>query len=60
MFKSRILKFAREQIQNKSVRMIDYTFEKLNSLSLILKNKGKWRTKLNQDNPTQITNLRSP
>ena len=30
--KTRKLKFAREQIQNKSARMIDYSFENLENL----------------------------
>lgn len=41
LIKPRILniysEFAREQIQNKSTGMIDYTLEKLESLSLMLK-----------------------
>lgn len=45
LIRSRILISAREQIQNKLARMIDYTFENLESLPLTLKTKGKWGTK---------------
>lgn len=38
--------------------MIDYTFEKLKNLPL--SNRGKWRTKLKQDNPMTITIIRNP
>jgi hypothetical protein len=55
-----MLKFAREQIQNKLAWMIDYTFENLESLPLALKNKGKWGTKLNQDNSMRITIVSNP
>lgn len=34
--------------------MIDHTIHKLESLSTTLKSKGKWKTKLNQDNPQKI------
>ena len=39
LIKTKILKFAKEQIQNVSVRMIDCTFKQHESLPLTLKNK---------------------
>jgi hypothetical protein len=40
LINTRIIKFAREQIQNKSTRMIDDTFKKLERLSITLKRRG--------------------
>jgi hypothetical protein len=47
LIKTRLSKFFREQVQNKSARMIDYISEKLESSPLTLNNKEKWRTQLN-------------
>lgn len=65
LIKTTTLKFVRkkifrEQIQNKSTRIIDYTCKKLEHLSLTLKCKGKWRSKLNQKNPMKITIIGNP
>lgn len=54
LIKTRMLKFSREQIQNKSETMIDNTFEKLESLYITLKIKENWRPKQNQGNPMRI------
>ena len=60
LIKTRILKFAREQIQNKSVRMIDCKLEKFDSLPLTLKSKGKWRLRSNQADPRRRMTIRNP
>jgi hypothetical protein len=60
LIKTRILQFAREQIQNKSVRMIDCKLEKFDSLPLTLKSKGKWRLRSNQADPRRRMTIRNP
>lgn len=54
LIKTRILKISGEQIKNKSKTVIDNTFEKFESLYIILKIKENWRPKQNQDNPMRI------
>lgn len=55
LIKTRILRLARERIQNKLSRMTDHTVGKLESSPLTLKNEEKWTIKLDQDNPLRIT-----
>lgn len=60
LIKTRILKFARQQIQNNSAKKIDDTLEKLESLPLTLNNRRKMENQFKPDNPMRITIIRNP